>query len=170
MKLTNEQIEQILDGAPDGATHCFDYGDYFKHGDPFALVWDEKGAWFASAMCKKDVTHNLSDLREILELRQEVEQLQQRNDELAATVEQITKDLTDLSNAHATDEQYRMFIGGMAKEIKARTTPQQNLNAVKREAILDAINHSDGRYIETHSDYLDMVIEYANTKYPSVKD
>lgn len=47
------------------------------------------------------------------------------------------------------------------------STPRQNLNAVKREAILDAINHSDGRYIETHSDYLDMVIEYANSKYPS---
>lgn len=69
------QMKKIVEGAPDGATHCFDYGDYFKHGDPFALVWDENGSWFASAMCKKDVTHNLTDLREILELRQEVERL-----------------------------------------------------------------------------------------------
>lgn len=57
MKLTNKQIQQILAGVPDEFTHVdLDADDYEVYGGG---------------------THNLSDLQEILELRQEVKRLRQ---------------------------------------------------------------------------------------------
>lgn len=53
MKLTNEQIQEILDGAPDGS---------------IAIGMD---GYVNSSV----IAHRLSDLREILELRQEIERV-----------------------------------------------------------------------------------------------
>jgi hypothetical protein len=64
MSLTNEEIKKILDGAPDGATHY----DTHRHGFKYWAI-------------KMDfTTHNLSDLAEILALRERVEGLEQELD------------------------------------------------------------------------------------------
>jgi hypothetical protein len=58
--LTNGQIKHIIDGAPDGATHY----DTHRHGFKYWAI-------------KMDfVTHNLSDLAEILALRERVEKFE----------------------------------------------------------------------------------------------
>lgn len=79
-KLTNEQIQEILDGAPEGATHV----DYFE-ADPMYLKMDgckwnqyDGEEWFYAEEEELRLYfdfHNLDDLREMLELRQEVERL-----------------------------------------------------------------------------------------------
>jgi hypothetical protein len=56
MSLTNEQIKQIIDGAPDGATHIHD-DCYYEYG----MIVD---------------TYRLSDLAEILALRELVTELE----------------------------------------------------------------------------------------------
>ena len=58
--LTNEQIKSILEGAPDGAEYVSDYC-YYEYG----MIVD---------------TYRLSDLAEILALRERVERLEQGND------------------------------------------------------------------------------------------
>lgn len=77
MKLTNEQIQEILDGTPEGATHvnCYE-GDcvYLCMNGWMWLQYTGKD-WFD--VNEEPLMHyigfnNLSDLREILELRQEV--------------------------------------------------------------------------------------------------
>jgi len=57
MSLTSEQIKQIIDGAPDKATHVHD-DCYYEYGR----------------------LHHLSDLAEILTLRERVEQLERELD------------------------------------------------------------------------------------------
>jgi hypothetical protein len=58
--LTNEQIKQIIDGAPDGATHVHD-DCYYEYG----MIVD---------------TYRLSDLDEILALRERVERMERELD------------------------------------------------------------------------------------------
>lgn len=74
MKLTNEQIEAILDGAPEGATHYTGYPkpSYQKADGNRAMQWVD-GEWYK--MSSDTQLHSLDDLREILELRQGVERL-----------------------------------------------------------------------------------------------
>lgn len=68
MKLTNEQIQQILDGAPEGEQYI---------NIPVAGGLTHKA-------------HRIDDLREILTLRQEVEWLKSQQSEVAArAVEEI---------------------------------------------------------------------------------
>ena len=64
MSLTNEQIKSILDDAPDGATQYNTHRHGFKY-------WSIKIDF---------ATHKLSDLAEILALRERVERLEQGND------------------------------------------------------------------------------------------
>ena len=78
MSLTNEQIKAVLDGAPDGATHVHE-DCYYEYG----MIVD---------------TYRLSDLAEILALRERVERLEQGNDlvirEVWHIVEPDTKEQT----------------------------------------------------------------------------
>lgn len=85
MNLTTEQIKAILGGAPDGAIAITIRG----HGDDKYnehVYIDEKRHVFEgdkityTRSCSP--THMLSDLREILELRQEVEWLKQSHDDV----------------------------------------------------------------------------------------
>lgn len=75
MNLTNERIEQILAGAPDGATHYYD-GHYYILGIggsyPTRIYKNLKKTLIDCA----GYFHALSDLREILTLRQRIEQLE----------------------------------------------------------------------------------------------
>ena len=68
--LTSEQIQAILDGAPIGATHVGCDGDLWKirKGKAEVLINED---WYRSKPCEP--LNSLSDLREILSLRQEVE-------------------------------------------------------------------------------------------------
>lgn len=91
MKLTNEQIKAILDVAPDGATH-YTSTAYLRY-DSRSWVWwsevandwcfvrDESLGW---AQHLSGYHGSLSDLREILELRQEVGRLKAQQSEVAA--------------------------------------------------------------------------------------
>ena len=86
MSLTNEQIKQIIDGAPDGATHwdlinsCYlIYENQNTDYHPTIRVWDKHHNSYSvysrsyGSYWQKD----LSDLAEILALRERVEQLEQ---------------------------------------------------------------------------------------------
>jgi hypothetical protein len=88
MKLTNEQIKEILDGAPDGATHVqtVDGENQYFVNDCFEFYSCESADLFDI----NDIVdiHALSDLAEILKLRIE-------NEQLKAQVEQICNDESD---------------------------------------------------------------------------
>jgi|SRR5690554_1530491 len=81
MNLTNEQIEQILDGAPEGATKCAEYVDiyYFKpalpHGLKLYSPFVDKWQWVHDCSMLRNL-RDLSDLREILILRKRIEELE----------------------------------------------------------------------------------------------
>ena len=151
MNLTNEQIEKMLEGAPDWQKcYCTESKQRFPY----------------------DNYRNLSDLREILTLRQRVEELEQRNDELAATVERLrdacTSQRKHLKGTIAT-------LRRQLNECESLLCRQQNINAVKREVykrgyidgyrlLLESVNG-----IAMHN-YYGMAESCANTKYPSVKE
>jgi hypothetical protein len=75
MSLTNEQIKQIIDGAPDGATHIHD-DCYYEYG----MIVD---------------TYRLSDLAEILALRERVAELELVRSEIGNYLFEMTGCLTD---------------------------------------------------------------------------
>lgn len=88
MKLTTEQIKQILDGAPEGATHVEileDEPSEYWLLDSDELLWhwhknpkDPNRTWrIGIPELLVENIHDLSDLREILTLRQRVKELEQ---------------------------------------------------------------------------------------------
>src|SRR5690554_6020665 len=94
--LTTEQIEKILDGAPEGATHVeiVEYSDnpetleFLMYSNDY---WHERdrGAWVVDSSgricCYADI-RSLSDLREILALRKRVQELEFKKDSQAITM------------------------------------------------------------------------------------
>lgn len=95
MKMTNEQIQTILDGAPDGATHIEVIEDepneyWMLNSDECLWHWhknpkDPNRTWrIGIPELTVENIHDLSDLREILELRREVEWLKSQQSEVAA--------------------------------------------------------------------------------------
>ena len=73
--LTSEKIKQILDGAPDGATHyatCVN--EYIMQTDKGVMVY-ENGEWDYEIVSYLGV-RCLSDLAEILALRERVAELE----------------------------------------------------------------------------------------------
>lgn len=98
MILTSKQIQAILDGAPEGATHIDIEGDYWVMQETQAQFWCDKFDW--SYAEPQEPLHSLSDLREILTLRQEVECLKAQQSEVAAqAIEGAAKDLSSLITA-----------------------------------------------------------------------
>jgi hypothetical protein len=84
--LTTEQIKQIIDGAPDGATHAQECdGVYFYFRSDGFLFFDFYRGLVANI---DDILHikSLSDLREILALRERVSELQSQRNKLAIIV------------------------------------------------------------------------------------
>lgn len=73
MQLTNERIQAILDGAPEGATHVDPDGDYWAFYEGNKYLWTN--TW--DFCCADYPLRDLDDLREILQLRQEVEKLRE---------------------------------------------------------------------------------------------
>lgn len=175
MKLINEQIQAILDGAPDGATKCATYIDtmYFKSAIPHGLKlynpFVDKWQWVHDCSMLRNL-RDLSGLREILELRQEIERLEQREQELAATVDALQEAMYKTGDL--------LIKLGKIKEFQELdhalcSTPPQNLNAVKREVAKAAvktalINLGEGSLSE--QDISSFAKLYANTKYPSGKE
>ena len=85
IKSTNEQIQAILDGAPEGAVY-FDGDDY---SDMNGLVWCGKSLeWYECGhfLCGTP----LETYREILTLRQEVERLKSELLEAAEIIDEST--------------------------------------------------------------------------------
>lgn len=84
MKLTNEQIEQILDDAPRGADEFFiylgvaNYIDNRENGHQFKIWHSDDCEWVFSELIDGwqyiRGRRSLDDLREILSLRKELEQ------------------------------------------------------------------------------------------------
>lgn len=86
MKLANEQIKEILDCAPNGATHVngdSDTFDVFAFIDLPQLKWWHVGysEWWPWGGAIDGVFHSLSDLREIYELRLQIEQICNEEDD-----------------------------------------------------------------------------------------
>ena len=91
--LTNEQIRAILDGAPDGATH-FD-GDYLKLEDILWFNYCQRTGWYKvedDDFGLIEPAHKLSDLAELLALRERVERLEQELEVWRPVVEQQLKE------------------------------------------------------------------------------
>lgn len=91
-----------------------------------------------------------------------IEQLQQRNDELAATVD-------DYRNRYERKDLVwfeRCEVGGL--------DPEQvgfiDLNAVKREAIIELSKEAESAFSMPVALGFEEIQQYANTKYPSGKD
>lgn len=76
MTPTLEQIKEILAGAPDGATHVDIEGDYWVMQETQTQLWCDNFEWCCTE--PQESTHNLSDLRTILDQAEEIEQLQAR--------------------------------------------------------------------------------------------
>lgn len=107
-----------------------------------------------------------------------IEQLQQRNDELAATVERLCfaidliRTLKEgIHTRTSSSFKERLEVWHQVNEI-TETTPQQNLNALKREvahkAFVKGAVWADKNPVNDYSNSVsDGAIEYANTKYPT---
>lgn len=103
MKLTTEQIQAIVDGAPDGATRVsmsiWTQNVYFKEVVPqgvkmFSPVFNQ-WEWVRDIAWLRNLK-SLSDLREILELRQEVVELEKRLQKNRSTIDIGLGDLEQL--------------------------------------------------------------------------
>lgn len=83
MRLTNEQIQNVVDGVPFDATHWDSQNDrYWKlDGEYMPMIYVNSRDCFVECNVSSDYFHNISDLREILELRQQLEQICQEEDE-----------------------------------------------------------------------------------------
>lgn len=101
MNLTNEKIQAILDGAPDGATHYeITYG-YLKTAKSGYMAFDDEGGDWDYEYAVICDTKSLNNLREILALRQEVERLKSELLEAAEIIDEST-------NYHALAESLRI--------------------------------------------------------------
>ena len=100
--MTNEEIKKILDGAAYKATHWSGYYDYLRSAKNGYMSYEsEYDSWDYEYSCLSD-THRLSSLREILELRQEVERLQQHNAKLEQAIDVAVERLKSGSNSVIT--------------------------------------------------------------------
>jgi hypothetical protein len=92
--LTNEEIKQIIDGAPDGATHWD--GCYLKvDGINWFVSYASDNEWESVSEDEFGVinsVHSLSDLAEILALRERVKGLEQELEVWRPVVEQQLKE------------------------------------------------------------------------------
>src|SRR5690554_5949911 len=192
MNLTTEQIEQILEGAPEGATKCAEYVDiyYFKpalpHGLKLYSPFVDKWQWAHDCSMLRNL-RDLSDLREILTLRKRIAELEQRNNELTATVERL-RGAIDYCTSYLAENRLNT-IGSWSKAYKElqhalESTPPQNLNAVKREVAITSYMKGyvdasqvhefgcDGASTEKElmEESLPHAEFYASTKYPIGKD
>lgn len=115
MKMTNEEVKKILDGAPEGATHytiISTQAFYFKD-DQYGFFFHDDKKWRLDYVGDFGVTESLSDLREILELRQKVERLKAQLPKWVSVDERLPDSgvqvlcfgglLTDLGFTHQTD-------------------------------------------------------------------
>ena len=149
MNLSNEKIQAILDGAPEGAVY-FD-GDYYS--DISGLAWCGKSLQWYYDCGHSCCGTTLETYREILTLRQEAERLRDvcasQREHLKGTIATLRRQLN---------------------ECEESLCQHQDLNHVKREAILlsaEKLKQDDycSGALTTIIDYSDLV-EYANTKYP----
>ena len=83
MSLTNEQIKSILEDAPKNATEI--YRDEYIRSDADRDGYLQHGLYVKQR-------HSLSDLREILTMRERVERLEQELEVWRAAVEQHLKE------------------------------------------------------------------------------
>ena len=155
--MTNEEIKKILDEAPRNTNQYEDCGKYW-------YVVGGSDIYLESPM------HHLADLRKILEqdatileLRQEVEQLQQRNAELEAQIELIDEVIYQHGKTVELSDSYQFQIDDDVLDKVLSLTPNQSLNALKRELLTELIQTmicgecTCDRYVE----------QYTNTNYPT---
>lgn len=97
-------------------------------------------------------------------------QQQARIDELAATVERLKcASMQMLSIDEVDDKEDAATIHSNLNDVLI-TTPKTNLNHVKREAIIDAINEHKSNLLTFDFDTairVNDLIRYANTRYPN---
>lgn len=85
--LTTEEMQRIVDGAPEGATHVDCDVDYYKINKEVTEISTPAGNWLESDCLQfcSDIIR-LSDLRTILAQQQEIEELKE---ELSTAIEII---------------------------------------------------------------------------------
>ena len=88
--LTTEEMQRIVDGAPEGATHYDDAGYYYTQSNHPCAPWQIYGYQKEWKDCHEtsdiEGCHNLNDLRTILAQQQEIEELKE---ELSTAIEII---------------------------------------------------------------------------------
>lgn len=127
MNLTNEEIRAILDGAPEGS--------------PYVNVTNQFGAIYLNGSGE---THVISDLREILTLRQEVERLK---------VEVESKNHDKIEAVKKARTQW-------AREDVASIKKRES--EVAARAVEKAVRKYRMRLLDGPDIYSDALIEYAN--------
>lgn len=78
-----QELKQIIENAPEGATHVDSYGDYWNVKGKFNYVnWDKDCETWGDSDVLEDALSSLSDLRTIVDQAEEIEQLKSRVAEL----------------------------------------------------------------------------------------
>lgn len=73
MGMSNENIQNILNGSPTAATHIDEDGDYWKIVSSDCMLYVGNGRWVTAN--PYGILQSIADLREILRLRKEIERL-----------------------------------------------------------------------------------------------
>lgn len=158
--MKTEQIQQIVDGAPEGTTH-HGVGSFLKIPDkPARLGWFWGGvdkSWKSlqgASIANFPDVRSLSDLREILTLRTELEAEKRRADELAAHFDLVKHVVNAYLKIHFDDDfdsEEKKTVYERACDILGQT-PTKSLAALKLEQqakALEDLLDSDTGYLQT---------------------
>ena len=139
------ELEQIINDAPDGATHVSDNGVYYRMGAK-QFWWARGEEWVETEI--DHFTRSLSDIKEIVELQKENEELRAHINELRNEVDYPNicgdKKVQDSGGdtvcrygracSSCDDYMYRMDI--------LNKTPKQSLVDIQANAIEEALKKS----------------------------
>jgi len=107
-----DEIKQILENAPEGATHVDSYKGYWKIKRKFNYVnWDSDCETWGDFDILEDALSSLSDLKQILALHERVEELESSLRktalELGSMIDMKNKDLENsVSSSDLDDPDY----------------------------------------------------------------
>lgn len=102
-----KELKQILDNAPEGATHYGTESSYYRHDGVMDLDWWVNGGWQNERVLGDyEVTRSLSDIKTIVEQQEEINRL---NTELK---QQIDNNLTDVKKAFWWSAEFTHVVHG----------------------------------------------------------
>lgn len=105
-KLNKEQLQSIVDNAPEGATHVSNNGVYYKKSENQALgalFWWRRGEeWIETKI--DHLTRSLSDIKTIIEQQEEIERLKVLNN-VETLVQAFSENMQEVSEKLIAENQ-----------------------------------------------------------------